>query len=131
MNDCVFCKIIAGEIPAVKVYEDDQFLAFLDREPLNPGHLVLIPKIHVDDVFAIHEPLYADLFEQAKKIAPRLKEVMNSRRVGLVVEGFGVAHAHVHLIPINAAHELNPERAKEASLDEREEVGKTIRQALC
>ncbi len=130
MNDCIFCKIVAGEIPAVQVYEDNLFLAFLDREPVNPGHLVVIPKAHVDDVFDINEPMYAELFACAKKIAPQLKKAMESRRVGLVVEGFGVAHAHVHLIPINNAHELNPERAKETSMEERERLGKQIREAL-
>lgn len=127
MNDCIFCKIAAGEVPAEKVYEDDLFVAFLDRNPINPGHTLIIPKEHVDHFSDIPQPLYGQLFDLVKRIAPILKEVMGSARTGLAIEGFGVAHAHIHLVPINHGNELNPERARLATSEELREIGEKIR----
>lgn len=95
--DCIFCKIARGEIPCYKVYEDENFLGFLDIRPLNPGHVLLIPKEHyrwVDDV-----PLTAEYFSVAQKISKALKSEMDAFAVSYVTLGFEIPHAHLHLIP--------------------------------
>lgn len=130
MNDCIFCKIIAGEIPTNKVYEDDLFLVILDVQPIKPGHLLLIPKEHTDDVFAVENSLYTKLFELAKKLAPQLKEAMGTVRVGLAIEGFGVPHVHVHLVPIDQGNELNPEHAQKMSSEELYAIAEKLREQL-
>lgn len=126
MEDCIFCKIIKGEIPCLKIYEDRDFLAFLDVKPINPGHTLLVPKKHDDYLFDLTDIHYASVLLKAKDLAKLLKDKLNPKRVGLVVEGFGVAHVHVHLIPINQANELNPERAKLATMEELEAIAKKL-----
>ncbi len=123
-ENCLFCKIVKGEIPAIKIWEDKNHIAFLDMKPINPGHLLVIPKNHKDYVFDLSDKDYSKLMLKAKEIAKDLKSKMKSKRIGLIVEGFGVPHAHVHLIPINEMHELNPERAKISSNEELEKIAK-------
>ena|ERR1700722_2614119 len=118
MPDCIFCKIAKGEIPAAKLWEDEKFLAFLDIRPIQTGHVLLIPKEHFEDAYEISDPLYGELFETAKDLAKRLKKATGAKRIGLVIEGFGVDHVHVHLVPVNGPHELNPLLAHEISKEE-------------
>src|SRR3989338_6710805 len=115
MDSCIFCKFIRGEVNVEKIYEDEKFFAFLDIRPLNPGHTLLIPKEHTDYIFDIEEPLYSEMFKTAKKLAGPIKNVIQSRRIGIIVEGFGVPHAHIHLVPINRGYELDPNRTKPAT----------------
>ncbi len=124
--NCLFCKINDGELLSHKIYEDKNFLSFLDIHPINPGHLLLIPKKHVDYVFDLQEPLYSEMFKVAKKISNNLKKVMKAKRVGIAVEGFAVPHVHIHLVPINNENELDPHRAKEATPEELSKVAKKI-----
>jgi histidine triad (HIT) family protein len=130
MPDCIFCKIINKEIPAQIVWENERFLAMLDIRPVNPGHLLIIPKTHIETIFEMPQPLYDELFETVKALSTPLQKAMSSIKVGVVVEGFGVPHAHVHLIPINHAHELDSSRAKSATDEELEEVAKEIKEAI-
>jgi histidine triad (HIT) family protein len=122
MQDCVFCKIAKGEIPSQKVFEDEKYFAFLDANPINPGHTLVIPKKHTDYVFDLDNDEYEELFLEAKTLAKKIKSKLNPKRVGIVVEGFGVPHVHIHLIPINHARELDPHKAKPATKDELEEM---------
>ena len=115
---CLFCDIVRGNREASKVWENDNFLVFLDVNPINAGHVLLIPKQHFDDVFSISDPLYGELFETAKFVSNALQKAVGSKRVGLAIEGFGIAHAHIHLVPVNQGNELNPLRAKPANQDE-------------
>ncbi len=97
MDDCIFCKIIKKEIPCFKIYEDDLFLAFLDINPLNLGHTLLIPKQHfqwVDEV----EP-YDQYWQLARKLSQVIQKVTGCLLVAKIVYGLGVSHAHIHLIP--------------------------------
>ena len=127
MNDCIFCKIIANEIPSSKIWENDKFFAFLDINPVNPGHTLLIPKEHVDYIFDIKDPLYSEFFQTAKKISGPLKNAMKAKRIGIVVEGLLVPHAHIHLIPLNGPGEMEPKRHIKMSNQELTEVAEKIR----
>lgn len=128
--DCIFCKIIEGSIPSQKIWEDETFFAFLDIRPLQKGHLLLVPKMHVEEIFDLPEDLYTKLFETAKQLKAPLQKAMQSKKVGFVVEGFGVAHAHLHLIPINNPHELDPNKAYKASERELQETQQIIIKTL-
>jgi len=101
MQDSIFTKIIKGEIPSYKVYEDELSLAILDIHPQFPGHTLIIPKKQVDHIWDLPDDIYHHLWNVAKKVQARIKEVTKCERVGVAVEGFGVPHVHVHLIPLN------------------------------
>ncbi len=105
--NCIFCKIARGEIPCQKIYEDDLSLAFLDLSPINTGHTLLIPKNHEDQLWDLDDETYHYLFNVSKKIKSSLQKTYSPPRVGLVVEGFGVAHVHIHLIPIYSGDDIS------------------------
>ena len=97
MKDCIFCKIVSGEIPSHKVFEDDNYYAFLDIKPLNPGHTLIIPKAHyryVDDVSD-----FGGYYEFAKRIASEIKEVTGHKHIYYLSVGNLVEHAHIWLVP--------------------------------
>jgi len=125
--ECIFCDFVNTKKPVLKVWEDNHFLVFLDSKPINPGHLLLIPKSHFSDIYDIPEPLYGNLFQTVKKIAIPLKEAMSAGRIGLAVEGFGVSHVHIHLVPVNKGNELNPERAKKVSDSELKQMREMLK----
>ena len=130
--DCVFCKIAKGEIPCHKVYEDKDFLAFLDINPLNPGHTLVIPKKHYRWVWDIED--IGEYFETIKKIAKALQKSMNTEWIVCDVAGVGVSHAHTHLVPRfdNDGHEefLNLKNIKKISKEEMENIAKKIRESF-
>lgn len=129
-SPCVFCRILRGELPVRTVYEDPDHLAFLPLEHINPGHVLLIPRQHTDYLFDLSSDAYRRLWETAARLEPGIRQASGAKRVGVAVEGFHVAHAHVHLIPINAADELNPRRARALPADEAERLQKAIRGAI-
>jgi histidine triad (HIT) family protein len=100
MTDCIFCKIVKGEIPSNKVFEDDEFLAFLDIHPKALGHTLLIPKSHYPWFTDVPEDLSDKLFRNAHKISKDLKEKYQADYVRLGIVGTDVAHTHIHLIPL-------------------------------
>lgn len=100
MQDSVFTKIIKGEIPCHKIYEDEKTLAFLDINPLNPGHVLIVPKKQIDHIWDVDDELYQHLWKISKVIAMQIREVLNPPRVGSYVEGFAVPHAHIHVFPL-------------------------------
>jgi histidine triad (HIT) family protein len=130
MNGCIFCKIVKGEKPCYKVFEDEKFLAFLDINPIAPGHLVIIPKRHESYVFSLDNVLYGELFLTAKKLAGPLQKITQSKRVGLAIEGFGVDHIHLHLVPINKGNDLDPHRAKPGNPDELAKLADLVKQEI-
>lgn len=103
----IFSKIVAGEIPSYKVAEDEKHYAFLDINPVAPGHTLVIPKREVDYIFDLSDEEYAELQLFAKKVARAIKDVMPCQRVGVAVMGLEVPHAHIHLIPISAEKDMN------------------------
>ena len=101
MEDSIFTKIINGDIPCHKVYEDDTTFAFLDISPIAPGHTLVIPKKQVETLWDLDEDTYRDVMATVKKIAVRMKQQLQVEYVGVQVIGVDVPHAHVHLIPFN------------------------------
>ncbi|MBC7943262.1 HIT domain-containing protein [Candidatus Saccharibacteria bacterium] len=97
----IFTRIINGEIPCHKVYEDDKVLAFLTINPVADGHTLVVPKNQVDQIWDLETDDYEYIWKTAQKIAKHLRTVMNVDRVGVVVKGFEVPHTHIHLIPVN------------------------------
>ena len=100
MEDSIFTKIIKGEIPCYKIYEDEKVFVMLDIDPLSNGHVLIIPKKQVDLIWDLEQSDYDYLWQIAKKIAKKIQAEMKPLRVGVVVEGFGVPHAHIHLVPL-------------------------------
>src|SRR3989339_1474945 len=115
---CIFCNIIKGKQKSFKVWENRDFILLLVPQPINPGHIILITKKHIDYIFDLKEPLYSEIFRTAKKISFILKKLSQAKRIGLAIEGFGVRHIHIHLVPVNKGNELNPLRAKRMPDDE-------------
>ena len=103
----IFTKIIEGEIPCYKVAENDQFLAFLDIQPLQKGHTLVVPKKEVDEFFDLDDKTMADMMLFAKSVATKIKANFDCNRVGMTVIGLEVPHAHIHLIPINEEPDMN------------------------
>ena len=108
----IFSKIVAGEIPAYKVAETVEFLAFLDINPLAEGHVLVIPKKEVDYLFDLDDETYTGLQIFAKIVATGLRKAIPCKRIGVAVIGLEVPHAHIHLIPMNRVSDLNFERPK-------------------
>ena len=134
MTETPFDRIVRGDAPAHRVWEDETYLAFLDVRPSCPGHTLLIPKrvpeAGGDDVFALPPALYAGLWERARWLAEPLREAMEAARIGLVVEGFGVDHAHVHLIPLHGPGDLRPQAQEPVSHGELAALAARIRAAI-
>lgn len=108
----VFSKIIAGEIPSYKIAESEKFIAFLDIEPLVPGHVLVVPKKEVDKLFDLPDDYLAEMLVFAKPLAHAIEKAFQCRRCGISVVGLEVPHAHMHLVPINSANDLNFTRPK-------------------
>ncbi len=114
----LFTKIVRGEIPSFKVYEDDEFFAFLSIAPLTDGHTVIIPKAESDNWLEMDEALAGRLFIAAQKVSKKLKVIFDVPKVAIIVAGFEVPHTHVNLIPCRSESELNFSFAKNKTPDE-------------
>ena len=108
----IFSKIIAGEIPCYKIAENESFLAFLDVFPLVEGHVLVVPKVEVDKIFDLSDTYLAEILLFAKPIAKAIELAFECNRCGISVIGLEVPHAHVHLLPINSAQDLNFTKSK-------------------
>lgn len=108
----IFSKIIAGEIPSYKIAENDNFYAFLDIFPMREGHVLVVPKVEVDKFFEVDDLLLTEWLVFAKPIAKAIERAFPCERCGVSVIGLEVPHAHMHLVPINSADDLNFTRAK-------------------
>lgn len=109
MEETIFTKIINGEIPCHKIYEDDKTLAFLDIHPVQPGHTLVIPKRQVEFVWDLPSEDYQAVMATVQKVAKRLRAIMERPYVGEMVVGTDVPHAHVHLVPFDTADQLKPQ----------------------
>ena len=125
----LFTKIVNGEIPAHKILEDDRYLAFLDIRPINPGHALVIPKKEVDYIFDLDEETLIGLMIFAKKAAGKIRKCVTCERIGIMVAGLEVPHAHVHLVPIKDVGDLNFSKAKPANGEDLAKLAEQIRRA--
>jgi len=127
----IFSKIISDEIPAYKVAENENFLAFLDIFPLAKGHVLVIPKKETDNLFDISSDEYLELWKFAQQVAKAMDKVIECKRIGVAVIGLEVPHAHIHLVPLNNVSDINFERPKLSfSEEEMDAVAQKIRKAL-
>jgi histidine triad (HIT) family protein len=123
----LFTKIVNGEIPSYKIAEDDNFYAFLDIFPLAKGHTLVIPKKEVDYLFDLDDSTYLGLQAFAKKLAIALKKAIPCKKVGVVVLGLEVPHAHIHLIPMQSEQDVNfANPKKKFTPEEFEEIRQSI-----
>ncbi len=105
MEDSIFTRIIKGQIPAHRVYEDKNVIGILDIHPIQPGHTLIIPRKQIDHFTDMKEGDFKDLMNAAHKVAKHIKNTLGTERIVLRIEGFDVAHVHVHLVPVNQEHE--------------------------
>jgi histidine triad (HIT) family protein len=103
----IFSKIIAGEIPSYKIAENENFFAFLDINPLKPGHTLVVPKKETDYIFDLEDVSLSEMMLFSKKIAHAIKSVVPCNRIAVIVLGLEVPHAHIHLIPMDSMEDIN------------------------
>jgi histidine triad (HIT) family protein len=106
MDNCIFCKIAQGEEKSFKVYEDTYAFAFLDKHPINPGHILVIPKRHARDFYDLDDENYTGLMLAVKKISKKVNEIIEPHKVGLIVAGWDVPHAHIHIVPMHDYNDI-------------------------
>lgn len=118
--DCVFCQIVAGQIPSYKIWEDELHMAFLDINPIKEGHTLVIPKKHYMYMFDLEDEIVAELMKASKRVAEVLKVSFNPKtsKVGAIVYGLDVDHTHIHLVPIDQPGDLSFSNKKQASQEE-------------
>jgi histidine triad (HIT) family protein len=127
----IFSKIVSGEIPCYKIAETNEYLAFLDVRPLAAGHTLIIPKKETDYIFDLDDENYAGLWLFAKIVAGAVKQAIPCLKVGVAVVGLEVAHAHIHLVPLQNIGDLNfTNQRKEFSAEEYKAIAADIRQYL-
>lgn len=126
----LFSRIINGELPCYKLLEDKRFLAFLDIRPINQGHTLVIPKKEIDYVFDLDDELLGGILIFAKKVAGAIKKEVECERIGIMVAGLEVPHAHIHLVPILKISDLNFALAKSADEKDLAEIAAKIRKHL-
>ena len=122
----LFTKIVAGEIPCYKIAEDDNYIAFLDIRPINPGHALVVPKKEIDYIFDVEDDILQGLILFAKKVAPAIEKSVDCKRIGIMVAGLEVPHCHIHLVPINGVGDLNFANAKDTPNEELAQIAEKI-----
>jgi histidine triad (HIT) family protein len=115
MEDCIFCQIVEGKIPAAKVYEDDNILAFMTIQAINPGHILVIPKKHFNEFYELDSENYSRLMDTVQQVARSVKKVYKPKRVGLLVQGFEIAHAHIHVVPLHESTDVTSKKLLEGT----------------
>jgi histidine triad (HIT) family protein len=126
----LFSKMISGQIPSFKVYEDEWTFAFLTKDAIHLGHTLIVPKIEVDYFIDVPEPYYLKVFENARNISLAIQNVTNCKRVGTIIAGWDIPHFHYHLIPMFDYFDLDPKRAKERSLEENQQMQLLLKKEL-
>lgn len=135
MEVCVFCQIIKKEIPSHQVYEDEYSFAFTDKHPINPGHLLVIPKKHVATFYEMEDDDFSKLMLTVKKLSNAVNKTFNPKKVGLIIAGWDVPHTHVHIVPMHDYHDITSKKMLEGvrsnpTEEELEETATEIRQNL-
>jgi histidine triad (HIT) family protein len=135
MNDCLFCKIIRGEIPSTKIYENDKILAFLDINPVNPGHTLVVPKEHFADMLETPDEVLDEMIRAVKKIAPAILQATGAEGFNLGVNngeaaGQLILHTHFHIMPRRAGDGLKHWPGKQYGEGEMVEVSEKIKRTI-
>ena len=125
----LFTRIIEGEIPSYRVAEDAEFYAFLDINPVQPGHTLVVPRQEVDYVFDIEDDLLGRMMVFAKQVARQIQPVTKCRKVAVLVLGLEVTHAHIHLVPINAEGDIDLKKKLQLPAEEMERIARELREA--
>lgn len=128
--DSIFNKIISGELPAYKVAEDENFLAFLDINPNAKGHTLCIPKVGINKIFDMPEQNYLELMKFSRKVAIALDKAIPSKRIGMSVVGLEVPHVHVHLIPLQDMDDIRFSKKATFTTEEFKEIANSIAKHL-
>jgi len=123
----IFTKIVNGEIPSYKIAEDENYFAFLDINPLQKGHVLVIPKQETDYIFDLEPDVLAGLHKFAQRVAKAIKKAIPCKKVAVVVLGLEVPHAHVHLIPMNAESDVRFDKKLQLTKEEFEAIAEKIR----
>ena len=127
----IFTRIIKGEIPCYRIAENEDFIAFLDINPIARGHTLVVPKVEIDNLFNLDDRLMAGIGVFSKKVARAIDKVIECKRVGVAVLGLEVPHAHIHLIPINSLYDIDFSKPKLKLSDaEFNEIASRIKEAL-
>ena len=127
----IFSRIVKGEIPSYKVAEDERFFAFLDINPMAKGHTLVIPKQEVDYIFDLDDDILKDMVIFAKKVTKSIEKAIPCKRVGIMVVGLEVPHAHIHLIPINKESDMSLSNPRiKIEQFEFEEIAKKIKENI-
>ena len=106
VNECIFCQLSQGKIKCHKIYEDKNTFAFLDIHPINPGHVLVIPKQHVAEFFDLDDDLYSKLWLVVKRISKIVNKVTKPKKVGVLIAGWDISHVHIHIVPMHDYHDL-------------------------
>lgn len=135
MAACVFCGIARGDIPACTVYDDGAVIAFMDRNPINAGHVLVIPKVHQEHFHDLSEALYCRVLLVARRVAHAVAAIHHPKKVGFAVAGFDVPHAHVHIVPMHHYHDLTSAHHLNGTLgtpstEELEQAARSIRERI-
>ena len=126
----LFSRIIAGEIPSYKVFENEHVLAFLDIQPIHLGHVLVVPKIEVDQFSDVPEPYFSEVHKASQKIAKAIRAITGAPRVGAAVQGFEVPHFHLHLIPLWSPRDLDFTLGKKRSEEDMKKMHADLRAKL-
>lgn len=126
----IFSRIIAGEIPCYKIAENDKFFAFLDINPVAPGHTLIVPKKENDYIFNIDDDDFQTMHLFAKRVATGLKEAMPCKRIGVAVIGLEVPHAHIHLIPITTEADMDFHHKLTLPAEQMQEIAAKVSEAV-
>jgi histidine triad (HIT) family protein len=126
----LFTKIIEHEIPGEFVYEDERCVAFLDVQPMTPGHTLVVPRVEVDHWIDLDDDLAAHLFAVAKRIGAAQSSVFDCEKVGLMIQGYEVPHTHIHVWPTTSLKNFDPSTRAAAGPEELRAVGEKLRAAL-
>ncbi|MEI8255109.1 MAG: HIT family protein [Deltaproteobacteria bacterium] len=129
-RECLFCAIAEGTTPSNVVWTDDAHVAFLDVNPVARGHVLLVPRRHAATIYDLAPHEFAALFDVVRRIGPRLAASIGSDRTAIAVEGFGVAHTHVHLVPVTGGGQLDPCRQRPADPAELRVLAARLREDL-
>ena len=135
MSECIFCRIVAETIPSIRICEDEHALAFMDIRPIQPGHALVIPKKHVENVIDLEAADYDGVMRMAQRVGRAIGAEWKPPKVGLAVIGFDVAHAHVHVLPLLSISDITSGRILDGSLkngdmDDLKRTGAQLRSRL-